>query len=125
MKNDLKGLENTVWGIDIEIAGIYIWKKYKIEKIIVVNNQLRPRSCIVIDGKILENGRCCNINNIIENEIEDAIKMIADIFQDSEILLFECINQDILKEKLIKKGLRVLNLEIDSEALVNQLRELL
>lgn len=122
-EKQLKGLENVVWGIDIEVAGLYASKKLQIPTLIVVKNQ---KSCVIVDGQVQKTHKTLgDISNLPNNSIGASVKMLSDLFPNSEILLFQCESQEWLREDLLSRNLPVIDCYLDGETLLNSLRDLL
>ena len=125
-REELRGLEDVVWGMDIEVAAIYACRKLGISRVIVVSNLPCPRSCVVVDQKVLKNSsRLGDISRLVGYGTAEAVKIVADLFPGSEVVLFECKDRNELKEEIVGKNLKVTEILIDCEIIAGQIRDLL
>lgn len=121
-----KGLENVLHGIDIEVAGIYLYKKQGFANIIVFSDQDIPRSCVVINGEVLKSSyKVGDVYNIISYGAVKAIKTLVDLFCDPLVLLFDCKDSYNLKQELASISIKTIELDLEPEDIASQMRELI
>ena len=92
----------------------------------MVSNLPCPRSCVVVDQKVLKNSsRLGDISRLVGYGTAEAVKIVADLFPGSEVVLFECKDRNELKEEIVGKNLKVTEILIDCEIIAGQIRDLL